>query len=238
MNPPHSQDPNPPLYAQLGEFSKLPPELRFQIWNNLFDGIFDYIEETSHPLAILYCSRFLNEETSHLLYQHRHLSLHLDIGHMQSYDELGYVIARGLIFFAEVRLNECPVRIMNLSCLEDALKLLRNVPYWRFRKPGPCITINTFGGDDPDGILELSGVVVRISDTLNARPHRGPLVFEPYSPIQAERRKTMDWVMTERSHERFPGEYTPYPLSTMAQRQSWAIHAPPDVLPYDIGNNS
>ncbi|KAK9852780.1 hypothetical protein MYU51_008017 [Penicillium brevicompactum] len=79
MNQDRSREESKPTpLAQLGQFSKLPPELRFQIWNYLFDD-FKSTSSSSGPISILFCNRGLYEETSRILYEHRVFSLTINI---------------------------------------------------------------------------------------------------------------------------------------------------------------
>lgn len=223
MNPAHSQDPMPPLFAQLGEFSKLPPELRSQIWNNLFDGIFDNRQNTSHTLDILCCSRFLNEEISHLLYQNRALSLRLDASHARLVEGRRFIYGE-LSLIAHVKLNNIPFKAMKLSCLEDAPRLLRNFPYWRFRRPGPYIGINSFGDHDPIRVLELWDIAVKIFDTVDAMPNRRRMNFQTFSVDDTwiGERVMKDWF-----RERYPQQRTQRPLLILLDLSDPNVHLGP-----------
>lgn len=70
---------NFPLYAQPGELSKLPPELRFQIWKYVFEDIFEKPSSIPSALSILHCNRSLYQETSLILYEFHILGLQIEI---------------------------------------------------------------------------------------------------------------------------------------------------------------
>ncbi|KAJ5948324.1 hypothetical protein N7466_001339 [Penicillium verhagenii] len=197
-----------PLFAQLGEFSKLPPELRFQIWNYLFDDFFKNMS-VPHGLSILSCNRNLNKETTRILYEHRVLSLTIAIDCSPE---------RILEFYAIVDAakgagNLISVKQIELSCLDDILRLIRYFPSWRFQKCGPWINVGYLYSRSPSEELELWECVFRIVETLKLIPNGKNITYNTFHPyfLTLKRRLelTNSGVMKDWFNERFPGQPLP-----------------------------
>lgn len=211
-----------PLFAQLGGFSKLPPELRFRIWNYLFDGIFTktqkqhnnklircgilktpltyskYNRITPHPLAILFCNRFINEETSHLLYRERMRLIRFDVLYTEEEE---------MIFFADVVPKFGTYQQIHFSCFEDALQFLRNFPLSRMERCAPSIRVMILGWCDPDDTKKLLEVTLKIVDTLKNTPNGKNIAFRTYHP--RNRGPYLKDVSRDWFHQRFPQHKLP-----------------------------
>ena len=200
----------PTVSAQLGQFSKLPPELRFQIWNYLFDD-FKSTSIASGPIAILFCNRSLYEETSRILYEHRVFSLTINIDSWIE-DSLEFTAIVEVIKGARTPIA---VKCIQLSCLDDVLRLIQQSPSWRLQRCGPCIRVRYFYSLSPSKELCLWKCVHSIVDTLKLIPNGKHMRFTTFHPRSQKPRHTMELtksgVLKDWFDERFPGEPLPFP---------------------------
>jgi hypothetical protein len=211
MNQNRSQEESkPPLFAQLGEFSKLPPELRFQIWNCLF---VDFFKNTSAPcgLSILSCNRTLNQETSRILYEHRVLSLTIVI----CCSPKRIPEFRAFVKAGKSARKLTGVKYMGLSCFDDVLRLIRNFPTWRFQKCGPWIHVNYLYSLSPSEELELWECVFRIVETLELIPNGRNITYNTFYPFPLRRQALQKLlqsggVIKDWFNKRFPGQPLPF----------------------------
>lgn len=211
MNQDHPrQEPISPLYAQLGAFSKLPPELRFKIWNHLFDN-FKSTASASGIISILFCNRNLYEETSRILYETRlfGLTIMIDPSIEDTLDFTAIVeIIKGV---------RTPVafRCMSLSCLDDVLRLIQQFPSWRLRRSGPCIRVRYFHVPSPSMELCLWKCVHSIVDTLKLLPNGKKIGYTSFYPRlqnpEYAMKLTKSGVLKNWFDERFPGERLQFP---------------------------
>ncbi|CDM32048.1 hypothetical protein CBS147339_1319 [Penicillium roqueforti] len=206
------EESKPPLFARLGEFSKLPPELRFQIWNCLFDDFLWNTSSTPCGLSIISCNRYLNEETTRILYERRVLSLTIVI---RCSPEGGRIPEfHAIVKAAKGAGKLMGVKFMGLSYLDDVLRLVRNFPSWRFQKCGPWIHVNYFCLLCPSEELELWDCVVRVVDTLKLIPNGKNITFNTFYPYPLLREQTVgltrSGVIKDWFDERFPGQPVPF----------------------------
>lgn len=221
MNQDHSRGESKPTpFAQLGEFSKLPPELRFQIWNYFFDDF--YKNGSPHGLSILSCSRSLNKETSYILYEHRVLTLTIKM----RCSEEGIPEFSAFVKTKKRGKKKLGSKYMKLSCLDDVLRLVQNFPSWRFQKCGPRILISYLYSLFPSEELELWNCVLRVVETLKLIPNGKNITFNTYYPWpkhpEDTQELTQSGVLKEWFNERFPDQPVPF---RSCQR--------PDILDHD-----
>ena len=142
MNQDLSQKLKPPLFDQLGDFAKLPPEIRYQIWNYILDYAFD-VPATDHEflrrfcchgLAILFCNRHINEEVSYLLYRERDPSPMIFIHNL---DGSGDKIDLG------VKSNRNQLHRLRMRDFKDAFEQFQKFPFRRTKSSGLCINVIT-----------------------------------------------------------------------------------------------
>ncbi|CAI7572235.1 unnamed protein product [Penicillium bialowiezense] len=180
----------PPLYAQLGEFSKLPAELRFQIWDCLFANFFKYPSKTPRALSILSWNRSLYEETSRILYERRVLELRIRVGFGMGDMKLHFT-----------------------DHLDDILRLIRNFPSWRFQKCGPRIYLFYNYWLNQKDELRLWECVHEIVNTLKLIPNGKNITFRTFLPwphaCKKVREPEPDGELIKWFHKRFPGEPVP-----------------------------
>ncbi|KAJ5347942.1 uncharacterized protein N7506_001195 [Penicillium brevicompactum] len=211
MNQDRSREESKPTpLAQLGQFSKLPPELRFQIWNYLFDD-FKSTSSSSGPISILFCNRGLYEETSRILYEHRVFSLTINIDSWIE-DSLEFTAIVEVIKGAR---TPVAVKCIQLRCLDDVLRLLQQSPSWRLHRCGPCIRVRYFYLLSPSKELWLWECVHSIVKTLKLLPNGKHIRFTTFHPRPQRPRYTMELtksgVLKDWFDERFPGEPLPFP---------------------------
>lgn len=140
--------PQHPGVAQLGTFAKLPLELRWMIW----ESVFDEIHSTPFALAILLCSRYLYQEISDHLFK--------DFEHE-------FQVAGGL------RFNFTTRRTHNhgweLKTIEAVRNHLHTFP-WRRIGGKMFVNISPPPQEDPGQILQILQKVNQLIDTVNTTP--------------------------------------------------------------------
>ncbi|KOS47351.1 hypothetical protein ACN38_g1694 [Penicillium nordicum] len=148
------QHPQFPGSTQLGNFEKLPFEIRLLIWECLFYDI----HTAPHVLSILRCSRYLYQEISDHLYKGmRH--------------EIRISGARDSLKWLYVRLasNRMPVKWRGLETIKAVRKHLHNFPHKRIE--GHEIFLNArLSLKDYDQIIRLREKANRLLEILKAAP--------------------------------------------------------------------
>lgn len=202
------EESKPPLFAQLGQFSKLPPELRFQIWNYFFDDFFK--SGCPHGLSILSCNRSLNKEISYILYEHRVLTLTV----MIRCSTEGIPEFNAFVKTKKRAEKRFLCKYMKLSCLDDVLRLIRNFPCWRFQKCGPRILLSYLYSLWPSEELELWKCVFMVVETLKLIPNGKNITFNTFQPWPIKPKDllelTRSGVLKEWFNERFPDQPIPF----------------------------
>lgn len=211
MNQDHPrQEPISPLYAQLGKFSKLPPELRFKIWNHLFDN-FKSTASASGIISIFFCNRNLYEETSRILYETRLFGLTIMIDPSIE----GTLDFTAIVEIIKGARTPVAFRCISLSCLDDVLRLIQQFPSWRLRRSGPCIRVRYFHVPSPSMELCLWKCVHSIVDTLKLLPNGKKIGYTSFYPRlqnpEYAMKLTKSGVLKDWFDERFPGERLPFP---------------------------
>ncbi|KAJ5746884.1 uncharacterized protein N7511_008580 [Penicillium nucicola] len=210
MNQDRSQEESKPPFAQLGEFSKLPPELRFQIWNCLFDNFFQNMDLAPRALSILSCNRSLNEETSRVLYEHRVLTLTVAV--RCSYE--GTLEFNAIVKAAKGTRKLKGVKYKEFNRLDYVLRLIQEFPSWRFQKCGPWIHVDHFFWLPPSQELELWECVHRIVDIVKLIPNGKNITFNTFHPTALPKKQplklTQSGVIKDWFNERFPGQPLPF----------------------------
>ncbi|KAJ5558604.1 hypothetical protein N7461_002576 [Penicillium sp. DV-2018c] len=146
--------PQHPGVAQLGTFAKLPLELRWTIW----ESVFDEIHSTPFALAILRCSRYLYQEISDHLFE--------DFEHE-------FQIAGGLRFnFTTRRTHSHGWELKNIEAVRNHLHTFP----WRKVGGKMFVNISPPSQEDPGQIVQIWQKVNQLIDTLKTT-HSAPSVW-------------------------------------------------------------
>ncbi|KAJ5237679.1 hypothetical protein N7489_007770 [Penicillium chrysogenum] len=134
--------------AQLGTFAKLPLELRWTIW----ESVFDEIHSASFALAILRCSRYLYQEISDHLFE--------DFEHE-------FQVAGGLRFNFTTRQTQR--QGWELKNIEAIRCHLHTFP-WRKIRGEMFVNISPPPQEDPGQVVQIWQKVNQLIDALNTAP--------------------------------------------------------------------
>lgn len=135
------------LFAQLGNFAKLPPELRLKIWGYLFSSccLRTTLPEPGHGrelrnLSILCANQHLYGEVSHYLFSRLRYTINLH----PDYDKQRWMTA------------DVYSRGLSVSCdLKDMAEVERHFQSFRHRKPRLYVKISAPSRRDPGQIVLL-----------------------------------------------------------------------------------
>ncbi|KAJ5213512.1 hypothetical protein N7449_000681 [Penicillium cf. viridicatum] len=140
--------------TQLGNFEKLPLEIRLLIWECLFYDI----HTAPRVLSILRCNRYLYQEISDHLYK----GMRHEIRISGADDSLKWLYVR---LFS----NRMSVKWRGLKNIKAVRKHLQNFPHERIE--GKEIFLNVIlSHKDPDQIIQLREKADRFVDILKAAP--------------------------------------------------------------------
>lgn len=153
-------DTQPTCLAQLGNFSKLPTELRLTIWETLLRSTYAH----SHPevrmniLSILCCSRYLYHEISYLVYEDMIHGIHTHPSPSGESCVDMDISTKRLIVKRELKNDEALRRHIH------------NFPHDRIPKRGLGVYITHPSRIDPGQMVQTWHTINRLVDVLNTLP--------------------------------------------------------------------
>ena len=169
------QELKPPLFPQLGNFAKLPPELRFQIWGSLFEDFLYDCHSAPRALSILSCNRYINEETSRILYQRRVFDLAINL-----HFEKGKTKFTVKMKVRNTGRKKRCFKTKTMSCFEDCLKLLQIFPGGESQTTPPYIMIDCEYPEWDPKRFEIWKNILNLVDTLKVMPNGNTIMIKSY----------------------------------------------------------
>ncbi|KXG47379.1 uncharacterized protein PGRI_012490 [Penicillium griseofulvum] len=146
--------PQPPGSTQLGNFAKLPLEIRLMIWENLFYDI----HAAPHILSILRCNSHLYQEISSHVYSGMKHEIRIS-----STKSLKWLYVRLIS-------KRMPAKWRGLENIKAVQKHLTNFPHDKIKGKEIFVNIILSSRNDIDQMMQLEDKANRLVDILEAVP--------------------------------------------------------------------